>query len=427
MNLHIPTVFVMIVVTAAVMAMALAAVANRQHLDLRPWSIGLLLQVLTYVLYALRGQVPDVVSIVVANMAIAGAMAMYSVGLLRFYQRPAPAWLVAGPVLAAGLVFFVWIDNFEARLLLSSMFNLAQNLFNIGIILRFRHTAPGRGQHMLMVGALLLCTFMLVRLAAWATGWGPQSLSSTSLSQAGTFMATLISTVLLAVGVLTMGQERAEAALASSEMRYRKLIESANEGIGVLEGGCVRFANRKLCEQLGLGLEQVVGRSFLDFIHPDDRAQALAVHSQRLLGQADLQTYTFRMLTHTEEDRWFSIGGVPYEWQGLPATLNFVTDVTERRAQEAQIRELAFHDTLTLLPNRRLLLEHLTQAMTRNQRSGQHSAVVFMDLDNFKPLNDQHGHNAGDLLLTEVAERLRKNCRAMDTAARFGGMSLLCC
>lgn len=86
-----------------------------------------------------------------------------------------------------------------------------------------------------------------------------------------------------------------------------------------------------------------------------------------------------------------------------------------------EIRQLAFHDSLTHLPNRRLLLECLQLAVAHNQRTGHHSALLFMDLDNFKPLNDAHGHHVGDLLLIEVAQRLRQCVRAGDTVSRFGG------
>ena len=91
------------------------------------------------------------------------------------------------------------------------------------------------------------------------------------------------------------------------------------------------------------------------------------------------------------------------------------------RESESRIRHLAFYDTLTQLANRRLLTDRLGQVMGASKRSGRYGAVLFLDLDNFKPLNDTHGHAVGDLLLTETANRLRKCVREMDTAARFGG------
>ena len=85
------------------------------------------------------------------------------------------------------------------------------------------------------------------------------------------------------------------------------------------------------------------------------------------------------------------------------------------------IRQQALHDTLTKLPNRRLLNDRLRQAMAAGKRSACHSALAFLDLDNFKPLNDAHGHEVGDLLLIEVADRLMTCVRETDTVARFGG------
>ncbi|MFB0935254.1 MAG: diguanylate cyclase [Propionivibrio sp.] len=96
-------------------------------------------------------------------------------------------------------------------------------------------------------------------------------------------------------------------------------------------------------------------------------------------------------------------------------------DITERKLMEEQIRVLAFHDQLTGLPNRRLLNDRLGQALAAGKRSGYFGALMLLDLDNFKPLNDAHGHAAGDMLLVEVAHRLKACVRDLDTVARFGG------
>lgn len=98
-----------------------------------------------------------------------------------------------------------------------------------------------------------------------------------------------------------------------------------------------------------------------------------------------------------------------------------MTDISERIKGEAEIRKLAFYDTLTQLPNRRLLDDRLVQAMAASKRSGRYGALLFLDLDNFKPLNDRYGHNLGDLLLNEVARRITRCLREIDTVARFGG------
>lgn len=98
-----------------------------------------------------------------------------------------------------------------------------------------------------------------------------------------------------------------------------------------------------------------------------------------------------------------------------------VRDISERKKLEEQTHQLAFYDPLTQLPNRRLLTDRLSQTLSINKRRGCYSALMFLDLDNFKPLNDRHGHVIGDLLLIEVAERLKQCVREIDTVARFGG------
>jgi len=101
--------------------------------------------------------------------------------------------------------------------------------------------------------------------------------------------------------------------------------------------------------------------------------------------------------------------------------LGVTRNITKRKQMEDQVRLLAFYDPLTKLPNRRLLNDRLTQAMAISKRGGCYAAVMFLDLDNFKPLNDKYGHAVGDLLLIETADRLKKCVRETDTVARFGG------
>jgi diguanylate cyclase (GGDEF)-like protein/PAS domain S-box-containing protein len=96
-------------------------------------------------------------------------------------------------------------------------------------------------------------------------------------------------------------------------------------------------------------------------------------------------------------------------------------DITARKKMEEEVRQLAFYDTLTKLPNRRLLNDRLSQLIAASKRSNSYGALMFLDLDNFKPLNDTHGHEVGDMLLMEAANRLTSCIREMDTVARFGG------
>jgi diguanylate cyclase (GGDEF)-like protein/PAS domain S-box-containing protein len=118
---------------------------------------------------------------------------------------------------------------------------------------------------------------------------------------------------------------------------------------------------------------------------------------------------------------WLSINEVRDQEGKLLYYVGISSDITKRKEAEAQIHQLAFYDSLTQLPNRRLLVERLQQAFSVGARSGHHGAVLFLDLDNFKTLNDTKGHDVGDLLLAEVARRLNGSVRDGDTVARLGG------
>ncbi len=124
---------------------------------------------------------------------------------------------------------------------------------------------------------------------------------------------------------------------------------------------------------------------------------------------------------------WLSTSKVPMRGEDnqIIGVLGIYTDITSRKQAEEQIHNLAYFDPLTSLPNRTLLLDRLRQAMTTSNRSGSHGALLFIDLDNFKTLNDTLGHDMGDLLLKQVAQRLRTCVRAEDTVARVGGDEFL--
>ncbi|MBX9870781.1 MAG: EAL domain-containing protein [Burkholderiaceae bacterium] len=159
----------------------------------------------------------------------------------------------------------------------------------------------------------------------------------------------------------------------------------------------------------------------LERIHPDDLEMMLdSIHaSARTLEPWRLE---YRVILPVQGERWRLCNAQP---ERLPdgSTLwhGFNTDITERKEAEVQTYRLAYFDALTGLPNRSLLRDRIDQALALARRSRQYGAVMFVDLDNFKQINDARGHSVGDLLLTEVAQRLQGLLRAEDTVARLGG------
>lgn len=162
---------------------------------------------------------------------------------------------------------------------------------------------------------------------------------------------------------------------------------------------------------------------WLELMHPDDKGRVTDYLGYLL--DSDCKTYSFEFSLRHRNGHYLPIlsrGFVSRDEHRRPLRLSGTnTDLTERKLAEQRIYELANFDHLTGLPNRRLLLEVLDKALARSARSGQTGAVVFMDLDNFKLLNDTIGHDIGDLLLRQVSDRLRHALRHSDQLARLGG------
>jgi len=130
----------------------------------------------------------------------------------------------------------------------------------------------------------------------------------------------------------------AEQALAASEAKYRTVVENVNEGILVTAGGRILYANPRALALTGMTEEMARSRPFIEFIHPDDRDMVLGNHLRRLRGEQVDNNYQFRVIHSSGEVRWLEISAVVFEWQNAPATLNFLTDVTQRRLAEQETR-----------------------------------------------------------------------------------------
>ncbi|MHB8950068.1 MAG: diguanylate cyclase domain-containing protein [Rhodoferax sp.] len=212
--------------------------------------------------------------------------------------------------------------------------------------------------------------------------------------------------------------------LQISEDKHRQLIDNSHDIIYTLNAaGVFTFVSAAWTTLLGHPAAQVVGQPFKPFVHRDDVAGCMAALTTLFKTGQRQAGIEYRVRHRSGSWRWHSSNATPLldasgEVVGFQGT---AVDITERKQVQDQVRQLAFHDALTQLPNRRLFSDRLGQALLASKRTGVHGAVMFLDLDNFKPLNDEHGHGAGDLLLAEVAQRLKNCVRERDTVARIGG------
>ncbi len=231
----------------------------------------------------------------------------------------------------------------------------------------------------------------------------------------------------LAESLLTLVAVRAAGELerqrAETELRIAAIAFEAQEGMIVADARSnILRVNRAFTEITGYTAEEAVGQT------------------PRLLqsGRHDAAFYAAMWECIHRDGAWqgevwnrHKTGAVYPEWLAITAVkgndgvvthyVSTLTDITQRKAAEDEIKHLAFYDPLTRLPNRRLLLDRLHQALVANARSQHQGALIFIDLDHFKTLNDTHGHDKGDLLLQQVAQRLTLCVRAGDTVARLGG------
>ncbi len=267
----------------------------------------------------------------------------------------------------------------------------------------------------------------------WALAWTAVLEGATVLGVAPT---RVDSTTSIAMSVMSMGfvvvisqrfermvaaREDAEGQTRINAHRYETLLGASNDVILVIADGVIV---RQVPEHSALGYDaaDVVGRRYVDLLHPDDREAVTAAVLEMLESQSS---------TALIEARFRHPSGhfVPLEFSCRnliddPEIGGFVVnarDITERRELEAQLEHRAFHDGLTGLANRALLLERLDRLGRSLGRRPRAHGMLYIDLDDFKTINDSLGHAVGDAVLVEVADRLRREIRTDDTAARLGG------
>lgn len=222
---------------------------------------------------------------------------------------------------------------------------------------------------------------------------------------------------------IAIEQHRAKAAIIESEERFRSLADAAPTLIWVAgTDKLCNWFNQTWLEYTGRSMEQEYGNGWAEGVHAEDFDRCLSIYTTAFDARQSFQM-DYRLRRHDGEYRWFMDVGRPrFDSHGqFVGYIGMLSDISDRKQLEDQVQQLAYYDALTNLPNRRLLEDRLTQAMAASKRSNHYGALMFLDLDNFKPLNDTHGHAVGDLLLIEVAKRLRGCVREMDTVARLGG------
>ncbi|MFU2488823.1 EAL domain-containing protein [Thauera sp. WH-1] len=234
--------------------------------------------------------------------------------------------------------------------------------------------------------------------------------------------AMLLWALFLAVTVLAGGLLwRLVSANERANQRSRILLQNASDGIHIMDGdGSVIEASDAFCRMLGYAHGDIIGMnvSQWDAYYPEE---ALRTGLSRLLASREVHTFESAFRRKDGSVLPVEISAFPLEVDGKTVLFNSARDISVRKSSEAEVRRLAYFDPLTGLPNRRLLMERLEFALEAGARDRSKGALLFIDLDNFKAVNDTVGHDEGDRLLEQVAAVLIHCVRRDDTVARLGG------
>jgi diguanylate cyclase (GGDEF)-like protein/PAS domain S-box-containing protein len=224
-------------------------------------------------------------------------------------------------------------------------------------------------------------------------------------------------------------RKQSEEALRLSEKRHRLVTDNAKDVIWTMSPeGAITYISPSIEAMRGFSPAEAMQQTIEEIHTPASQAISQGYFTQLFADlAAGRPPQSFRgELEYRCKDGstvWTEVMAQPI--LGVDGSvveiLGVTRDISERKRAEELVRELAYYDPLTGLANRMLLNDRLTQSMLSGERSGHYGALIFLDMDNFKPLNDQYGHGVGDLLLAEVAKRLKSCVRQIDTVARFGG------
>jgi diguanylate cyclase (GGDEF)-like protein/PAS domain S-box-containing protein len=195
-----------------------------------------------------------------------------------------------------------------------------------------------------------------------------------------------------------------------SARNFRTLFETMASAIFICRGKFLSYVNRAAEVITGYTREELVSMDFCDLVHPD---------SKDLITKGS--RYEIKILTKDREERWLDITATAVDLDGIPGRLVSAFDFTEHKRVEERAQLLAVTDPLTGLGNYRCLLQVLDAEVKRFDRTGRPFAVLLLDLDELKKVNDGYGHIVGSRALCRLGDVLRFHCRAIDTAARYGG------
>ena len=392
--------------------------------SIRSWVRGTLLLPVGWVLYGMRDSIPDFLSIVIANAVLGLAFARYVEAIRRFTGRPDNHVLVLGPVLAVILcecLFTYAMPSMRMRGVTVSAIISAQ--LWCAVVALLQHEQRYRRSHLLTAAAfstLALALMLRWVLEALRENGLPAPFASSPM-QTVVFGLSAAFPVAATLGFLLMCNDRLYRSLARNQERLRAITDNLPTIVAHIDTQeRFTFANAHLGRLLEVDPSTIVGRTLREVLGEKIHDEVKPHIDSVLRGQP----VTFQMeRDYAGEHRYYEATYVPDVAAGGVAQGFYVliVDISRLKHDEQELARLAQHDSLTGLANRNKFGEMLKQGMARAHRAGRALGLLYIDIDQFKKINDSFGHAVGDAVLREFALRLAGSLRETDLAARLGG------
>lgn len=395
---------------------------------LRHWALGGALFSAGFLEIALRNLFMVSLLIPVGNALLAMGMGFLLIGVRRVLNLRVPPLLALSPWLA-GLGIFLsgcyYIAISHSDILRIEILSLLTAAFHLQYAWAFFRQ---REQHLqgwfrLTVGIQLLGAGLYVIRALLVPAPMQPTFTAGSASSMPMFLSaffTLFFNVWMTTTAALVASARASRAYREAGDFNRAILGHTPIAMGVYDatGRCVQV-NAAYTALFDVESQQVLARNFYQIAAW--QTAGVVEKCKAALAETREQQIEAQVLTQQNKELWVDCRILPARIHGQQHLLIMFIDLTQRKRLEMTLQEMAFHDALTQLPNRRLLLDRINRALLGSQRSGQYGAILYIDLDRFKPFNDLYGHGLGDKLLVQMAQRLQAAVRASDTVARLGG------
>jgi diguanylate cyclase (GGDEF)-like protein/PAS domain S-box-containing protein len=373
---------------------------------------------------AFRPHLPIGYDLELTLASIAAAVLITGAGWRIALQQGRAAALIGAAVIGAGIATMHFVGMSAVKM--PGRFDWDLTLAAAGLVLAVAFSAAAIAEHrrrpqLMPWRAALLFTLAICGLhftAMAAASIRPDPSLGVPPSAIDTFVLTVavvaMALVILAIGFLMVLFDRKLAANAVEEARrLRTFADAAVEGLVVIDGDRIVDANRSFLELAGHAGHGALPERLSDLL-PEISLAALGV-------SGDAAPAECRLVRPDGSVREVELLIRPLDWRGRALRILAVRDISERKEAAERIAHLAFHDALTGVPNRAVFSEHLARSVARAAESGEAVAVLCIDLDGFKAVNDIYGHPAGDAVLVAAAQRLRGAVRDHELVARLGG------